>query len=100
MGAVEPARKKKPRGNPGVRLDPKHDKFSRNKIRTSQLINRLESFSLSELDKQTKKPVEMSSTQVTAALGLLRKTLPDLSSVEGDLNVALRKHDDALDELE
>lgn len=30
-------------------------------------------------DPQTKRPVEMSDTQVRAAVALLKKTLPDLS---------------------
>lgn len=44
----------------------------RDRIKTSMLINRLESF--------VNGKVEMEPAQVTAALGLLRKTLPDLSS--------------------
>lgn len=43
----------------------------REKIQTSQLINRLQAHILND--------VEMSKSQVSAALGLLRKTLPDLS---------------------
>ena len=58
----------------GVRLNPKHDERTRAKIQTSQIINRLEKF--------VKGDVELNAAQVTAALGLLRKTLPDLSSVE------------------
>jgi hypothetical protein len=93
---------KKPRGNPGVRLNPKHDEATRNKIKTTQLIKRLQGFSLSELDPQTHKPIEMSATQVNAALGLIKKTLPDLSSVDisGLLDVNLTKHEEAIDELE
>lgn len=55
-----------------ARLNPSHDARTRDKIKTSQLINRLTSFVNGQ--------VEMSSGQVTAALGLLKKTLPDLSS--------------------
>lgn len=43
----------------------------REKIQTTQLINRLQDHILNDLD--------MSKSQVSAALGLLRKTLPDLS---------------------
>ena len=43
----------------------------RAKIQTSMLINRLNDFAFNK--------VEMSSDQVRAALGLLKKTLPDLS---------------------
>ena len=46
----------------------------RKKIQTSMIINRLESFVKSE--------VEMSPAQVTAALGLLKKALPDLQAVQ------------------
>ena len=51
-----------------------HDQRTREKIRTSQLINRLEKHVLGEID--------LTSSQVTAALGLMRKTLPDLTAVE------------------
>lgn len=62
------------RGANGVRLNPAHDERTRAKIQTSQLINRLQAF--------IKSQVELSPAQVTAALGLLRKTLPDLAAVE------------------
>jgi hypothetical protein len=55
-------------------FSPKHDENTRLKIKTSQLINRLYSLSMGM--------VEMPPHAVTAALGLLRKTLPDLSAVE------------------
>lgn len=58
----------------GVRLNPKHDERTRAKIQTSQIINRLTNFIEGE--------VELSAAQVTAALGLLKKTLPDLQSTE------------------
>lgn len=44
------------------------------KIQTSQLINRLTNFINGE--------VELTAPQVTAALGLLKKALPDLQAVE------------------
>lgn len=46
----------------------------RERIRTSMIVNRLED----HIDGK----VEMSATQVSAALGLLRKTVPDLSATE------------------
>lgn len=46
----------------------------RAKIQTSMLINRL--------SDHVEGKVELSSTQVTAALGLLKKTAPDLTAVE------------------
>ena len=59
----------------------RHDDETRAKIQTSQLVNRLTDHVLGE--------VELSATQVTAALGLLRKTLPDLAAVEhsGEVDV-------------
>lgn len=56
-----------------ARFDPKHDARTREKIQTSQLINRLNSFVNGE--------VKLEPAQVTAALGLLKKTLPDLQAV-------------------
>jgi hypothetical protein len=58
-----------------ARFNPEHDARTREKIQTSQLVNRLNSFAL-----DTTETVRMSSDQVRAALGLLRKTIPDLSS--------------------
>jgi hypothetical protein len=57
-----------------VRLNPDHDARTRAKIQTSQLLNRLQAFVNSK--------VELSPAQVTAALGLLRKTMPDLAAIE------------------
>lgn len=68
------------KGARGVRLNPQHDQKARAKIATSQIVNRLSSFVLEEKDPQTGKPVQMTKTQVAAALGLLRKTLPDLTT--------------------
>lgn len=58
----------------GVRLNPKHDEKTRLKIQTSQIINRLNSFVNGE--------VEMTSAQIRAAEILLKKSLPDLQTVE------------------
>lgn len=55
-------------------FSPKHDQQTRDKIQTSQLVNRLNSFAL-----DTNESVRMSSDQVRAALGLLKKTIPDLA---------------------
>ena len=57
-----------------------HDSKTREKIRTSQLINRLEKFVLNE------DGVELTTGQVTAALGLIKKTLPDLAQFDGKLD--------------
>mgnify|MGYP001610169437 CR=1 FL=1 len=58
----------------------RHDDNTRAKIKTSQIVNRLTGHVLGE--------VEMNPSQVTAALGLLKKTLPDLATTEliGDPN--------------
>lgn len=58
----------------GARINANHDADSRARIQASQLVNRLTSFVNGE--------IELVPAQVTAALGLLRKTLPDLTSVE------------------
>ena len=57
-----------------ARLNPKHQQFVRDKIRTSQLINRLRDHALGK--------VELTNTQVRAIEVLLKKSLPDLSAVE------------------
>lgn len=51
-----------------------HDTQTREKIRTSQLINRLEKHAFGE--------IELTQTQVRAIEILIKKTLPDLASVE------------------
>lgn len=50
----------------------RHDDFTREKIQTSQLVNRLTDHVFGK--------VELGATQVQAALGLLRKSLPDLQT--------------------
>lgn len=57
-----------------ARLNRRHQEMVREKIRASQLINALENHVLGRR--------KMSSTQVTAALGLLRKIVPDMAMVE------------------
>lgn len=52
----------------------RHDDLTRARIKTTQLINRLSDHVLGVVD--------LKPTQVTAALGLLKKTLPDLTSTE------------------
>ncbi|MDR5728321.1 MAG: hypothetical protein RB191_12910 [Terriglobia bacterium] len=58
---------------PVARLNRRHQEMVREKIRASQLVNRLEDHVL--------EGVEMSRSQVSAALGLLKKCVPDLTSV-------------------
>lgn len=52
-----------------------HDENTRKKIQASQLINRLKDHILADEDI-------MSASQVNAALGLLKKALPDLKQQE------------------
>lgn len=69
----------------------RHDDETRRRIRTSQLINRLEGHVFGKYD--------MTNTQVSAALGLLRKTLPDLSQAEVNHNVKHAPADYTREEL-
>ena len=50
----------------------RHDENTRAKIQASQIINRLQG--------HVNGKIELSQTQVSAGLGLLRKVLPDLAS--------------------
>jgi hypothetical protein len=59
----------RPEGPTGVRLTDEH----RTKIQKSKILNRLIG--------HAEGTEEMTATQVTAALGLLKKALPDLSAV-------------------
>jgi len=59
-----------------IRKKLNHDDRTREKIRTSQLINRLTKHILGTSGGDD----EMSPSQVTAALGLIKKTLPDLAA--------------------
>lgn len=62
-----------------ARLRPRHQDEVREKIRASQLVNRLEDHVLGDVD--------MKPTQVTAALGLLKKCVPDMTENKTDLDV-------------
>jgi hypothetical protein len=57
---------------------------TREKIKTSQLINRLQNHVL--------RNTAMSATQVSAALGVLRKVLPDIEAIEHLGEVEHRHH--------
>ena len=58
-----------------------NDENTRAKIKTTLIINRL--------TDHIEDKIELSQTQVTAALGLLKKTLPDQKAMEisGELNI-------------
>jgi hypothetical protein len=67
-----------------ARLRPHHQDEVRNKIQTSQLINRLTSYALGctiEEDGE-KKAIELSTGQLKAIEILLKKSLPDLSAID------------------
>lgn len=83
-----------------ARHDLKWSQEARDKIKTVQLVKRLNAHALSELDEQTGKPVVLERSQIKAIEILLRKTMPDLQSIEGTLDVTVIKHEKALDELE
>lgn len=69
-----------------ARLNKAHQDDVRLKIKTSQLINRLQNFAL-ELagDPKTKEPIVLDGYKLKAIEILLRKSLPDLSSVSMEL---------------
>lgn len=64
-----------------ARINPKHLQAHRDKIQTSQLINRLQSFALGGVDGKTGETIEISPARLKAIEILLRKTLPDLQAV-------------------
>lgn len=59
-----------------------HDENTRAKIQATYLINRLTTHISTHPEAKNYKKDYMDKSQVTAALGLLKKTLPDLSAVE------------------
>lgn len=70
----------------------KHDEDTRLKIKSSQLINFVQNHVLNG--------AAATKTQISGALGLLKKTLPDLQSVDGSLNLHHFKHEEAIKDLE
>lgn len=62
-----------------ARLNPRNQQAAREKIRATQLINRLQNYALAEVDEDSP---GMSKGQVTAALGLLKKCVPDLVNTQ------------------
>jgi len=63
-----------------ARLNPQQDQRSREAIKTTQLVKRLNCFALNETD-DAGNVVEMDPQRLRAIEILLRKTLPDLSSI-------------------
>ncbi len=58
-----------------------HDPKTREKIKAMALLDRLQRFALGENDNFGQE-VKMSQAQVTAALSLVKKVLPDLTAAE------------------
>lgn len=65
-----------------VRKNPFHNHEAREKIRTTQLINRLQQFALDELEPGNQTAVELTKNKIAAIKILLDKALPNLQSVE------------------
>lgn len=65
---------------PARKNKPLHTDKCREKIQTSQLINRLQNHVFTFEDDPDFKKSYMTDSQVRSALGLLKKTLPDLSA--------------------
>ncbi len=78
MGADRAVRKK--RGGSVLGMD--WEQTIRDRIQNSKIANQLISFVLGE--------IKLEPSQVTAALGLLKKVLPDLSSSENKTEVVHR----------
>lgn len=57
----------------------RHDENTRLKIQASQIINRLQDYIFGK--------ISMEAGQVTASLGLLKKTIPDLSASDNKTEV-------------
>lgn len=74
-----PEREEKQSGPVGKRLKPHHQEDIKLKIKTTQIIRRLQ--------KHIDGKLELSATQVSAAQTLLRKVIPDLASTETHLTV-------------
>lgn len=78
-----------PKGGPGRRAGYTIDPRVRERIRVGVLLQRLESIANGEVEAQPH--------QVTAALGLLKKVLPDLQAIQhtgedgGPLTVTINK---------
>lgn len=70
----------------GVRKNPAHSLRVRDRIKATQLVNRLTNFCLGKANGKDK--CELSPHQVTAILGLLRKAIPDLQAIEHSGEVA------------
>lgn len=69
------------RKNKGTKDSP-WDEKTRSKIQTSMLLNRLLNHCLTKEDDKDYKQKYMQQSQVNAALGLMKKVLPDLTALQ------------------
>ena len=69
----------------------------RDRMRAAAISKRLQQFALGEKDEGGL-PVNMTPAQVTAALGILKKCVPDLSAVEHSGEIAHKHTRDMTDE--
>lgn len=72
-----------------IRKNLTHPELVRQRIQTSQLVNRLTDHAFGNCD--------MSPTQVSAALGVLRKSLPDLSAIAHSGSIETTKPEELTD---
>lgn len=75
----------------GVRKGRFHTDTVRDKIQSAQLVKFLQDHAINGN--------EVKKTQISAAIALLRKTIPDLQSIEGSLDLHHHAHEEALKEL-
>lgn len=75
---------------PVRRRKPSADEALRAQIRSDRLITRLEDYVLGDVD--------LKPPQVSAALGLLRKTIPDLTAVDQSGEIDVRRACDMSDD--
>ena len=75
-------------GKPGMHRKTLHP------LRAEELRQKIQAgLILKQLEKHILAGEEMSSTQVTAAIGLLRKCVPDLTAIGGDASMGPVKGD-------
>jgi len=71
-----------------ARLNKAHQDDVRLKIKTSQLVNRLQDFALGGVDGKGGELIEIDAPRLKAIEILLRKSLPDLSAVDINAEVS------------
>jgi hypothetical protein len=69
----------------------RHDENTRDKIQVANILNRLQAFFFGTNDPVTKQPVKLDAVQVNVGLALLKKKLPDLTSVEISAEITTSK---------